>query len=145
METKTESGWQGTNDYLPYLGSIWAKNLTYFERINESRDVSIVLKALSDYYYGLISLKKSIIFFIESDETYNNNILKHLDDVREMTKEREILQCPFTWEEIYKIRNILIALDEDLFRVQGKCKLLAPIVTKKIYETLTEQLNEENV
>lgn len=145
METKTESGWQGTNDYLPYLGSIWAKNLTYFERINESRDVSIVLKALSDYYYGLISLKKSIIFFIESNEEDNKKILVHLGKIKLMTQDREILQCPFTWEQIYQVRNILIELDEDLFRVQGKTKLLAPIVTKKIYESLTEQLDEENV
>lgn len=145
METKTESGWQGTNDYLPYLGTIWAKNLTYFEKINESRDVSIVLKALSDYYYGLISLKKSIIFFIESNDEDNKKILVHLAKIRLMTQDREILQCPFTWEQIYAVRNILIEFDEDLFRVQGKTKLLAPIITKKIYESLTEQLDEENV
>lgn len=145
METKTESGWNGTNDYLPYLGTIWAKNLTFFEKINDSRDVALVLKSLSDYYYGLVSLKKSIIFFIESDDKDKEKVLSHFQKIKEMTQDREILQCAFTWEQIYKVRNILIELDEDLFRVQGKTKLLAPIVTKKIYETLHEQLDEENV
>jgi hypothetical protein len=145
MEQRTESGWNGTNDYLPYLSVIWNKNLTYSEKINESRDIGLVLKSLSDYYYGLLSLKKSIIFFIEANEDDTATINKHIADIKELTEDKEILQCKFDWAQIYKIRNILIAFDEDLFRVQGKCKLLAPLVIKRTYESLTEQLDEENV
>jgi len=145
MEQRTESGWNGTNDYLPYLSVIWNKNLTYSEKINESRDIGLVLKSLSDYYYGLLSLKKSIIFFIESDDKDRETIEKHITSIKTMTNDKEILQCSFSWEDIYKVRNILIAFDEDLFRVMGKCKLLAPLVIKKSYDSVTEQLDEENV
>ena len=145
METRTESGWNGTNDYLPYLSVIWNKNLTYSEKINESRDIALVLKSLSDYYYGLLSLKKSIIFFIEANKGDGEKIDTHIANIKTMTGDKEILQCQFDWSDIYKVRNTLIEFDEDLFRVMGKCKLLAPLVMKKTYDNLTEQLNEENV
>ena len=144
METKTESGWQGTEVYLKLLSIIWEKNLNYYEGINESRDVDLVLKTLSDLYYGLRSLKSVLSYFLKSDKNASAILDKLFNEIKEETGDKEIIQCSFTWQQIYKVRNTLINIQDELFIVLGTSKLLVPINTRKIYDTMYEELEEEN-
>jgi hypothetical protein len=144
METKTESGWQGTEVYLKLLSIIWEKNLNYYEGINESRDVDLVLKTLSDLYYGLRSLKSVLSYFLKSDKNASAILDKLFNEIKEETGDKEIIQCSFTWQQIYKVRNTLINIQDEMFIVLGTSKLLVPINTRKIYDTMYEELEEEN-
>jgi len=144
METKTESGWQGTEVYLKLLSIIWEKNLNYYEGINESRDVALVLKTLSDLYYGLRSLKSVLSYFLKSDKNASAILDELFNEIKEETGDKEIIQCSFTWQQIYKVRNTLINIQDELFIVLGTSKLLVPINTRKIYDTMYEELEEEN-
>ena len=141
---KTESGWQGSQEYIGYLSVLWNKNLSYSEKINESRSVELTLKAMSDFYYSLYSFRSAMIFFIESSEGANEKIQAHLTKIKSITGGKELIQCTLEWDKIYQIRDTLLDIQDELFRVAGKSRLLIGITTKKQYENLGEELDEEN-
>lgn len=141
---KTESGWQGSQEYINYLGVIWIKNLGYSEKINEGRSVDMTLKALSDFYYGLYQFRSAMIFFIESTEGAPEAIKEQLKVITDITQGDELIVCKLNSDQIKTIRNALLEMQDELFRVAGKCKLLVGITTKKQYENLGEELDEEN-
>lgn len=141
---KTESGWQGSQEYIGFLSVIWNKNLGYSEKINESRSVDLTLKALSDFYYGLYSFRSAMIFFIESVGESDEKIQKHLEKIKAITDGKELIQCQLDWSKIQEVRDTLLEIQDELFRVAGKSRLLVGITMKKQYETLGEELDEEN-
>lgn len=141
---KTESGWQGSQEYIGYLSVIWNKNLSYSEKINEGRSVDMTLKALSDFYYGLYSFRSAMIFFIESTEGAPEAIKAQLKIITDITQGNELIVCTLSSEQIKTVRNALLEMQDELFRVAGKSRLLVGITTKKQYENLGEELDEEN-
>lgn len=145
VTTKTESGWQGTDVFLQFLSIIWSKNHTYLEKINDSDDLRTQLKALSDYYYGLRNLRSVLVYFIESEENSKKRIELLFNRVKEKTGEADITRCTLNWDEIHHIRNTLIEIQDEMFRILGSSRLLVPITRKRIFDDLTEEVNEENV
>lgn len=141
---KTESGWQGSQEYIGFLSLIWTKNLGYSEKINEGRSIDMTLKALSDFYYGLYSFRSAMIFFIESTDGANDNIESYLKTIKDITQGKELIVCSLNDTQIQTVRDSLLKMQDELFRVAGKSKLLVGITTKKQYETLGEELDEEN-
>jgi hypothetical protein len=144
VQIKTESGWQGSQEYIGYLSVLWNKNLSYSEKINDTTNVNSTLKALSDFYYSLYSFRSAMIFFIETSPESDKKIRDSLTSIKVLTGNKEILQCALDWDQVYALRDILLEIQDELFRVAGKSRLLVGITTKKQYETLGEELDEEN-
>ena len=145
MQTQTISSWTNAEAYGQHIFKIADKNLEYYNQINESRDVAKVLKALSDYYYGLLSLKNACSFFIRKNSIQNKIIVELFDKIKAISLGKELLQCPLKWEEIYEVRDLVFKINEEIFYTLGESNLLTPAHIKKTYDDNYEVIDAESI